>query len=194
MKRFVKSAGIAAMTLLPVLANAQAANAKPFSLGVSGGASFPVGDFGTGLKTGYSLAGHVYVLPPSMQAIALRGDVSYDRWGFEGVTGSSSLVDGNVHTLGVTGNVMLKVASSVGVFHPYLIAGGGGYNTKVSAAGLTSGGSTNFGIQGGAGFEFGLSGFATFLEAKYVDVFGKKNTDGSRNKQQYIPLTFGVRF
>ncbi|MDQ6611107.1 MAG: porin family protein [Gemmatimonadota bacterium] len=192
MKKIVKSA-VAALMLLPALAHAQAANSKPFSLGVSGGASFPVGDFGKGTNTGYTIAGHVYVLPPSMQNIALRGDVSYDHWGFKGIAGSS-LVDGNAHTLAVTGNVMLKVATAASVFHPYLIVGAGGYNTKASASGYTSNGTTNFGIQGGGGFEFALSGFATFVEAKYVNVFAKNNSDGSSNKQQYIPLTFGVRF
>ncbi|MEP6780647.1 MAG: hypothetical protein ABJC26_12205 [Gemmatimonadaceae bacterium] len=194
MKRYVKSISIAALALLPVLASAQTSgNAKQFSLGVSGGASFPLGDFGKGTNTGYSIAGHVYLLPPALKNVSFRGDVAYDRWAFKG-DAFGSLVDGNVRSLAFTGNIILKVASPGSVFHPYLIAGAGGYNTKASAAGSTSNGQTNFGIQGGGGVEFGLSGFSTFIEAKYVTVFGNDANDGSSSKLHYVPLTFGVRF
>ena len=157
MNRYVKSISIAALALFPSLAHAQASsNPKQFSIGVSGGASFPTGDFSSGTNTGYSVAGHVYLLPPKLPNIGFRGDVAYDHWGFKGLAGSS-IVDGSVHTLGVTGNIMLKVSSPASVFHPYLIAGAGGFNTKASAGDFTSSGSTSFGLQGGVGFEFGAS-------------------------------------
>ncbi len=202
MNRYAKTFGIAALALLPALANAQSSNPKQFSLGVSGGASFPTGDFGTGTNTGYSISGHLYLLPPQLPNVGFRGDVSYDHWGFKGVAGSS-VVDGNAHTLAVTGNIMLKVSSPASVFHPYLIAGAGGYNTKASAAGFTDNGTTNFGLQGGVGFEFGLSGFSTFIEAKFVNVFAKNSDNaysvgsggsGTSSSQRYIPVTFGIRF
>ncbi|MEP6765626.1 MAG: outer membrane beta-barrel protein [Gemmatimonadaceae bacterium] len=201
MKRYVKSLSIAALALIPAIASAQSSsNPRQFSLGVSGGASFPTGDLGVGTETGYSIAGHIYLLPPKLPNIGFRGDVAYDRWGFSGLAGGS-LVDGNARVLGITGNIMLKVSAPASVFHPYLIAGAGGFNSKFSAAGFTSNGQTKFGIQGGAGFEFGLSGFTTFIEAKYVNVFVNDNnegsTDGGANSGsnfRYIPLTFGIRF
>jgi len=47
---------------------------------------------------------------------------------------------------------------------------------------------TNLGIQLGGGLTFQLSGFSTFLEAKYVNAF----TEG--DNATWIPITFGVRF
>ena len=48
--------------------------------------------------------------------------------------------------------------------------------------------STDVAVQGGAGVNFQLAGFTTFVEAKFVNIFG----DGSSTR--YIPITFGFRF
>ena len=69
---------------------------------------------------------------------------------------------------------------------PYLLGGLGAFNTKSSDVANSS--STNFGVQAGAGLNFQLSGFSTFVEAKYVNVFTADNATG------YVPITFGFRF
>jgi hypothetical protein len=74
---------------------------------------------------------------------------------------------------------------------PYILGGVGMFNGKASAGSSTysvSASSTDLGIQAGGGIEFKLSGFSTFAEAKFVNVFG----DGSSSS--WIPITFGVRF
>jgi hypothetical protein len=47
---------------------------------------------------------------------------------------------------------------------------------------------TDFGINGGVGLEFTLTGMSTFLEARYVNVF----TEGESTA--FIPITFGILF
>ena len=76
---------------------------------------------------------------------------------------------------------------------PYVLGGLGLYNAKASGSfgGIGSGETesrSNIGIQAGGGLEFQLSGFTTFLEAKFVNSF----TEGSST--QWVPVTFGIRF
>ena len=68
---------------------------------------------------------------------------------------------------------------------PSLVGGLGVYSGKTSGS---DGSSTDVGLQVGAGLTFKLSGFSTFLEAKYVNVFSDPNSTG------YLPITFGVKF
>ena len=62
----------------------------------------------------------------------------------------------------------------------------------VGSAHATYPGATNgriaFGINVGGGFEFALSGFDTFVEARFHSVF----TDNSSTK--FIPISFGIKF
>jgi opacity protein-like surface antigen len=200
--RFSRLVGIAALASAPALLQAQSApSTRPFGLGVSAGASVPVGTLRDNVNTGYSIAGHVYVMPPSLTMLSFRGDVSYDRWSFKN-SGAVAGITGNASVLGVTANAILKM-SSTGMFHPYLIGGGGLYSGKssVSAQGVSvdSPRSNKFGLQGGAGLDFALSGFSTFLEAKFVNVFQGSSDNGngtstSNGSTRYIPITFGVRF
>ncbi|MEP6904426.1 MAG: hypothetical protein ABI875_00005, partial [Gemmatimonadales bacterium] len=69
---------------------------------------------------------------------------------------------------------------------PYLIAGGGYYSLKKDQPDLSS--VNKFGINGGVGAMFPLSGFNTYVEARIHNVF----TDG--NSTRFIPVTFGILF
>lgn len=86
----------------------------------------------------------------------------------------------------------LYSVNSASMVKPYLLGGVGMYNSKATIDLGSTGGSTpsstDLGIQVGGGLRFQLSGFSTFLEAKYVNVF----TDGSSTN--WLPITFGVRF
>jgi opacity protein-like surface antigen len=62
---------------------------------------------------------------------------------------------------------------------------------SISFGGVTESGSdseTKFGLNGGAGIEFGLSGLATFVEARFHSVF----TEDS--KTNFVPISFGIKF
>jgi hypothetical protein len=69
---------------------------------------------------------------------------------------------------------------------PYLIGGAGIYGYKPDVSGAST--NTDFGLNGGIGASFPLSGFNTFIEARYHHIF----TDVSAT--QFIPVTFGISF
>ena len=183
MKNSMKIAGLLAMLALPVAMQAQSRN---WSVGVSGGLSLPMGDLGDAVESGYNVTGHLYYIPTTMK-IGLRGDVGYDKW--EG-KGSGNGVDANSSFLSFTANGLYHFGESTASMRPYVLFGGGAYQNKSSTNVLgveSSATSTDAGIQGGLGLSFKLSGFSTFIEAKYVNVFHE-------NSASYLPITFGLRF
>jgi len=181
MNRFTKFVAVAALMMTPAMVSAQS---SAVGFGLSGGLSVPTGDLGDAVDAGYSIAGHVFLKPSSMKSLRFRGDVSYDRFAYKGN------VDGDYSSLGFVGNAIIDMTTSGGV-KPYVLGGLGAFNGKTSESiggANVSVSSTNVGIQVGGGLTFQLSGFSTFLEAKYVNVFADPKSRG------YIPITFGVRF
>ena len=181
MNRLTHHVAVAALMMVPAMVSAQSSAVR---VGVSGGLSVPTGDLGDRVDAGYSIAGHVFLKPSSMKSVRLRGDVSYDRFAYQGN------IDGHRSNLGFVGNALLDLTTDGGV-KPYVLGGFGAFKGKISttagSASLSTS-STDVGIQVGGGLTFELSGFSTFLEAKYVNVFTNNNNTG------YLPITFGVRF
>ena len=173
---------IAACVLTPSM---MAAQSRPLSFGVSGGASVPMSGLSDVVDIGYGVAGHVYMRPAMMGQIMGRGDVSYDRW-----NGKNSSKE-HISSLAAVGNVVIPFAESMASARPYFVAGVGLYRFDQSymVTGIRlSSASNNFGLQFGGGFEFTLAELSTYLEAKYVNVFSDGKNSG------YLPITFGVRF
>lgn len=157
---------------------------KPFSLGISGGASIPTGDLSDYTNTGYNVGGHVALGTPALP-ISFRGDVNYDNFGAKG-SGNS-----NAHIWSYTANAVYEVPTMTGI-RPYVIGGIGGFTPGAS---YTSGGttisansSTQFGFDVGGGITIPLSGFNTFIEARY----NRFNANGSTTS--FVPITFGIMF
>ena len=70
---------------------------------------------------------------------------------------------------------------------PYLIGGAGVYNLKSDVSDADDPDSINkFGVNGGIGASFPLSGFTTFIEARYHHVFSENVAT------KFIPVTFGI--
>jgi Outer membrane protein beta-barrel domain len=184
MQKLIRKAGFAALMLpllaLPAMVSAQ--QTTPVSFGVSGGLSVPTGNLGDAVDGGYNIAGHIWLRPGSIKSVVFRGDVSYDNWG-------AKVGNLKYRALGVTANAIIHPAAPNSSVVPYLIGGGGFFNTK-SYTGTSSNENTNtdLGLQVGGGIEFKLSGFSTFAEAKFVNAF----SDG--NNTNWIPITFGIRF
>ncbi len=183
MHRLIRKAGLAALIapllVLPALVSAQ--QTTPVSFGVSGGLSVPTGNLGDAVDGGYNIAGHIWLQPRSIKSVMFRGDVSYDNWKYKRFSA-------NYRNLGVTANAIIHPAVSNSSVVPYLLGGGGFFNSKAYTTSSESSTSTNPGLQVGGGIEFKLSGFSTFAEAKFVNAF----TDGSNTN--WIPITFGIRF
>lgn len=178
--RFTKVLAVAAMTVATAATSgAQGVSAmKPISIGVSGGASIPTGDLSSVANTGWNLNGHVGLAAPTLP-VSFRGDVGYNNWGAKN--------GGSLHMWNLTGNAVLTIPNPTGV-SPYIIGGLGAYKPGFSYQGVSSSSSWDFGFNAGAGVNLPLSGFDTFIEAKYVRV----NTNGGSS--QFVPITFGVMF
>jgi len=185
---FSRAVSVAALGML-LGAPAVRAQGAEFSLG--GGASVPLSTFGDFSKTGFH--GMVGVsFAPSSFPLGIQIDGMYQRLKNEDiVTGdrSTQIIQG-------TGNLIYKFTTSEeSRFRPYLIAGAGVYNRKqvggsdVAGPGVGNVGNTttDFGLNGGAGFDFKAGAIGLFLEGRFHNVF----TDGEDVK--FIPITVGVR-
>jgi hypothetical protein len=158
---------------------------KAVSVGVSGGISVPTQDLGDLTDPGFTVAGHLWVSPSGMRMVRFRGDLSYDRWGAKNANVTGQDVDW--YSVGVAANALFRPGvEPEATFRPYLLVGAGLFSLKSTASGSKT--ESDFGLQGGAGLEFQLSGFSTFLEARYV------NTFASGTDRNWVPVTFGVRF
>jgi len=178
MKRLILAlAATAAVATLS--SNASAQSAKAISLGISAGATIPVGDLGDAFSTGYNgtlSLGFQSVGSP----IGIRIDGMYNR-----LSSRDDLVVElpDIEIIGANANLVYALPG-VGI-RPYLIGGGGIYGLKqLDVPGAER--ETDFGVNGGIGAAFPLSGFTTFLEARFHHVF----TDVSAT--QFIPVTFGI--
>ena len=180
MKKTIRVIALAALAAAPTLAFAQKSSSVQF--GVSGGLSVPTGNLSDGVDAGYQVAGQMWVW--SSPTIGFRGDVSYDNW-------KAKIGNVNLRSLAAVANIVAHPESMAkSAVAPYFVGGVGAFNTKAytSSTSSSSNTRTNLGVQFGAGLEFRLSGFSTFAEAKFVNVFS------SGNNTNWIPITFGVRF
>jgi hypothetical protein len=109
--------------------------------------------------------------------VSFRIDGAYNQFGAKGDN------DGNLHYTSFTGNVVysLPIPNTV---QPYLIGGIGMYNVK--ATGTSS--ENAFGFNIGGGIKLPLSGFNTFVEARY------NRAEKNGNSASYVPIVFGVMF
>lgn len=183
--RFTKVFAIAATAAITAAtAGAQGVSAaKPVSIGVSGGASIPTGDLSNNINTGWNLNGHIGLAAPTLP-VSLRGDVGYNNWGAK--------AGGSEHMWNLTGNAVFTVPNPTGV-SPYIIGGLGAYKPGYSYQGVSGNSNWNFGFNVGAGVNLPLSGFNTFIEAKYVQVNTNALTLNGSNAH-FVPITFGVMF
>jgi hypothetical protein len=185
LKRAILAVALAgtALVSLPLATRAQVSTAaKPVEFGFAGGVSLPVSDLSDATDTGFNLTG-ILGFHPQMIPLGVRVDVAYNRFA---IKSNSSGITGDFHFTSVTGNLEYSIPSEA--VTPYLIGGAGLYNAAGNINGFGSGSSHKFGWNIGGGIKLPLSGFDTFLEARYNQVQG----DGGSLK--FIPITFGVMF
>lgn len=174
---------------LAVMLGAQAAHAQAMSFGFGGGVVVPTGTLSDGNSTGYSGSALVRVQPP-MSPIGFQVDAFYTRFGLEGG------LDGHSRMIGGTANAVVAFPGA-SMARPYLIGGVGLYNGKTTVQGLGSTQSqTKFGLNAGAGFDFGLGKAKLYAEGRFHAIM-KGVTDGTTGDEKtayMIPLTVGLRF
>ena len=92
---------------------------------------------------------------------------------------------------GFVGNGVIPFGDPASTARPYAIGGVGVYRLKFSGEFGSidiSDTQTKFGINIGGGFQFNLSGFDTFVEARFHSVFTEVDNTN------FIPLSFGFKF
>lgn len=183
MKRIVSVVLAAVITIALGTTAAQA----QVSLGVGGGVSIPLGDFGDAAKTGWNgLASIGYDLP---SGLGVRGDFYYGQHSFEGTIPSG--VSAKWKIAGGLGNLLYSFGGAASA-HPYIIGSIGFMDLKATASsgGVSASASeTKVAFGGGAGVKFKAGSRASiFIEGRYVTI----NTSGSN--ANFIPITLGVSF
>ena len=188
MMRSMIRGAVAGLVLVLV---AQAAHAQAgLSLGLGGGLVVPTGTMADGIQTGWN--GMVVArVKPALSPVGLQLDGFYNRFALQGG------VEGHSRMLGATADAVFALPSAM-VARPYLLGGIGMYSGKTSIDGLGSSQSqTKFGLNAGAGFDFGFSGGARlFAEGRFHAIL-KGVTDPSTGAEKtgyMVPLTVGLRW
>ena len=177
----VAGAGIFALTISSTALSQD--TTSPFSFGVSGGASIPTGDLsGTdGVKTGFNVGAQVGLRQPGWP-VGLRADGQWNRF-----KPKNESEDFNLDITSVSLDIVFMPSGSTSLLRPYFLVGPSYFHNSVGASGLSI--STNeWGFNGGVGVEYLLTGFSTFLEARYNWI----HKDGGSNS--IIPISIGIKF
>ena len=173
MFRFVHRAALVAGVTSLMFAAPAHAQWSP-SIVVKAGATLPLGVFGDVVGTGYNI-GAGLELSPRLSPVGLRFEFDFHE---NEVDGFSDL---DFRTVAGIGNLVFQApASSI-----YVIGGLGLYKGYIPDSGDDS--ETKAGVNGGIGIRIPLTGFSTFIEARYHHIFTESAT-------QMIPISFGVRF
>jgi Outer membrane protein beta-barrel domain len=175
------------VVLMATVGAAPAVAQAKFSLG--GGLTLPLGDFDDLVGTGWHGLAAVGFQPADFP-VGFQVDGMYQRFGLDDVPDE---IDGDWQVIQGTANVVYTFTTAEeSTFHPYLIGGLGLYNEKATGDELQAlvgdESQTDFGINGGAGFDFQLGSVGLFVEGRFHNVFTEDNSTN------FIPITAGIRF
>lgn len=179
-----------ALLLAAVLAGAPSASAqKSYAIGVAAGAGIPTGKFNDAYSTGYGITAFIGLGVPDLPA-GIRFDGIYHQFSGRTVTpaGGGAAVDNpDLRLIGALGNLLFTFPGTTA--KPYLIAGGGFYNTKADLSGAKS--RNDFGFSAGLGATFGIGPLGMVIEARYHGISRETDDGGSIH---FVPVTLGVMF
>ena len=184
--------GLAALTAAMLL-GVGTARAQGVEFALGGGVGVPLGDFDDRAKLGWHGLAELSFVPEGWP-VGIEFDGSYQQFNLDddAVAGFTGLKDRIIFG---TGNIVFKFKSSEeSRVRPYLLGGVGIYNSKTTGADdpgdVLGGGTTDFGLNAGAGFDFKAGGAGLFIEGRFHNVF----TDGPGSDLRFIPITIGIRF
>ena len=177
---------VAALALVAAVGASSAQAQTGVQFGLGGGVTMPIGDLGDATKTGYHGLVTIGFEGPANFPVGFRVDGIFQRLGLDDDT-----FDQAFQTIAGTLDAVyaFKVSESQKI-RPYVLAGGGYYNSKVTkGTGTADAGSEgDLGINGGLGVNFTAGRMGLFLEGRAHHIF----TDGASST--FIPVTLGVRF
>jgi hypothetical protein len=182
MKRLLRATPIFLSLILSV--SSAAFGQKTYAVVLGGGAAIPVAKLNDLQKTGYSaiaaLAIGVADLP-----LGVRFDAVYNN--LRAKTQSGATASSDFRVMGALANLIFAFPGTSA--KPYVIVGGGLYNSKADVPGARS--QNNVGVNAGLGATFGIGPFAIFLESRYHSISRGVKKGGVF---QFVPITFGVMF
>jgi hypothetical protein len=174
---------LAALLLFVSASTADAQFASPIRFNVHAGAVLPIGDLadddpitGGGAELGFRI-GAGLELRPAFSPVGLRFDGAFDRMGIEDTDLSWTFWS-------ITANAVVSPMASP----LYFIGGLGFYSVDITGEDVDFEGESDLGFNLGAGLSLPLTGFSTFIEARWHNI----NTEG--DNISYIPIVFGIRF
>jgi hypothetical protein len=176
-------------------AAAQELEPRPWTFGVAVGATVPVGDLGDFAGLGFHVRGGVAWERPTM-ALGFRGELGYANLSGKTINVGTTAIDGpdtRILSLLANGTWAFRQAQVVDDGqdrgYPYAIAGLGVYDFDFDEEGISGagGGTTDFGINAGAGWRFRLVGLRMHAEARFHYVFSDEPTN-------FIPFSLGIWF
>ena len=181
--------GVVLGAVLMVSAGTAPAFAQGAEFSLGGGLTMPLGDFGDVAGTGFhGLAAVSFV--PSGFPVGIQIDGMFHRIGMDDdfIVGD----DVNSQVIQGTANAVYKFKTSEETkIRPYLIGGVGLYSFKLTGDDVEDPfgeAETDFGINGGAGFDFKFGSAGLFVEGRFHNVFSEGESTN------FIPITVGLRF
>jgi hypothetical protein len=161
---------------------------KSYAVGFAGGAAIPTGQFSDGQSTGYGGTAFIALGVPDLP-FGVRFDGIYSDFSGRTVTpaGGVSTTNPRVRVMGLLGNLIYSFPGTSA--KPYLVTGGGIYNTKADVADARS--ENDFGYNAGFGATFGVGRLAAFVEVRYHGISREAAKGGNI---QFVPITLGIMF
>ncbi len=170
-----------------MLLGAATTPAQGVRFGVGAGVLLPVGDYHSLDNVGW-IGGADVTYWLASASVAIRAEGSYSRTGQR--QGACCLSDHAIAIAGGLVDIVYAFGKTADQIRPYLLAGVGLYNWRLSAPGFTTSSETKVGFGGGAGVAYRLGRGSTrlFLEGKATNV--------TVNGVHYvaIPIRVGLRF
>jgi opacity protein-like surface antigen len=180
MKSMLK--GVAVLAIVAAVSAAPAYAQAGVKIGLGGGVTLPLGHFSDAAKLGFNGQASVGFQPASLP-VGIEIDGNFMR------NSLKNDVDGHTQIIAGTANAVYAFKTSeTSSIHPYIIAGVGMYNNKVSLTDVGSDSETKFGINAGAGFNFMMGAAGAFVEGRFHDIM----TSGSSTN--LVNVNVGVRF
>ncbi|MEP7065024.1 MAG: outer membrane beta-barrel protein [Gemmatimonadota bacterium] len=202
MKRTAINAAVLGVILSAAAApvSAQAIIGSPVRFGIMGGATIPLSDLSDEAKTGWN-AGALLTIGVPLVPVSFRIDGQWHQMNGKNFStpggGSSRFPDFRI--IDGTANVVYTFGAALPTKF-YVIGGIGAYNERVHDPDLdVSASSTKFGLNAGVGVKFQLTGFSTFIEARYHNVIhgteiGDTGSGTSAKSLQFLPISVGITF
>ena len=179
-----------ALFLTAMLVAAPNASAqKSYAVGVTGGVAIPTGKFSDPYANGFTITAFVGLGVPDLP-IGIRIDGVYNEFSGRTVTpagGGASVDTPDLRLLGVVGNLIYSFPGTTA--KPYVVTGGGFYNSKDDVSGTKS--KNDLGFSAGLGATFGLGPLAAILEARYHSISREAASGGNIH---FVPISLGIVF